>query len=189
VLLLANRKSLLDPWLLTLAAGRPVQMGATSPLFWLPGISDLANRLNLVPLVPEQTPNNGGARQFAQALERGLPVAVFTDLAIESKPEGPRYTVSPAFLDVLLATRSERIPVVPMLCHGQGRQLQLQHNPFLAPLISAGARVLQSEHPPVLFTENSLRVGRPVFWRDGAGASTLQGFREEVEDSLGALFF
>lgn len=188
VLLLANRTSLLDPWLLALAAGRPVQTAASSPLFWLPGLGDLANRVNVVPLVPEEAQSLGtGARRYAAALDKGLPVVLFTDHMIEPRPEGPRYTVAPAFLDVLLATRSDRIPVVPLLGVGQGRRLQLDTNPLVAPLLHAGARVLDTPFPPVLYTENALRIGRPIFWRDG-GSSTLQSFRRSVEDSLGALF-
>lgn len=185
VLLLANRTSLLDPWLLTLAAGRPVQLPASSPLFWLPGLGAAAHRVNVVPLRPDEAAN-GGATAFAKALERGLPVAVFTDLAVEPRPEGQRYTVSPAFLDVLLATRSERIPVVPLLSDGRGRRLALTANPLLSSVWRASTQVLASEHPPVLFSENTLRVGRAIYWRDG-GQGTLQDFRRAVEDSLGAL--
>ncbi|HEY9721812.1 MAG TPA: lysophospholipid acyltransferase family protein [Oscillatoriaceae cyanobacterium] len=186
VLLLANRTSLLDPWLLSLAAGRAVQFAASSPLFWLPGLGQAAHRMNVVPLRPDQAAN-GGASAFAQALERGLPVAVFTDLAIERRPEGPRYTVSPGFLDVLLATRSEHIPVVPMLGEGRGRKLALTANPLLSSMWHASAQVLASEYPPLLYSENTLRVGRPIYWRDGGQSGTLQDFRRAVEDSLGAL--
>jgi 1-acyl-sn-glycerol-3-phosphate acyltransferase len=188
MLLLANRCSLLDPWLLGLAAGRPVHLGATSPFFWLPGIGDLARRLGTVPLTPALTAAHDEASQFASALEKGHAVAVFADHWLEPRPEGPRYTVSPAFLEVLLATRSDRIPVVPLLCQGQGWQLQLQRNPLLSRMIHAGTRVFDPAHPPVLYTQNTLRVGRPVYWRDGSSEMTLQGFRHSVEDSLGALF-
>jgi 1-acyl-sn-glycerol-3-phosphate acyltransferase len=190
VLLLANRTSLLDPWLVALAAGRPVQMGAVSPLFWLPGLGDLANRMNIIPLVPEEShsPTSDWSRQYARALERGHPVAVFADLQLEPRPEGPRYTLPPGFLDVLLATRSDRIPVVPLLAVGQGRKLNLKTTPFLSSLVNASSQVMQAAYPPVLYSDNALRIGRPVYWRDGSRETTLQGFRREVEDSLGALF-
>lgn len=189
VLLLANRASMLDPWMLALAAGRPVHTAASSPLFWLPGLGDLANRVNVVPLLPEEALSVGAsARRYAEALDKGLPVVLFTEHMLEPRPEGPRMTVAPAFLDVLLATRSDRIPVVPLRAVGKGRRIQLDSNPLVAPLLQAGARVLDTPFPPVLYTENALRVGSPVYWRDGGGTSTLQAFRRTVEDSLGALF-
>ena len=188
VLLLANRCSLLDPWLLSLAAGRPVQVGATSPLFWVPGLGDLARKLGTVPLTPPLAPGRSDASQFAEALEKGHAVAVFADHRLEPRAEGPRYTVSPAFMEVLLATRSERIPVVPLLCQGHGWQLHLHRNPVLASMFNASARVFDPAHPTVLFTQNTVRMGRPVYWREGASEKTLNGFRLAVEDSLGALF-
>ena len=188
VLLLANRCSLLDPWLLAIAAGRPVQVGATSPLFWLPGIGDLATKLGTVPLTPPVTAGRDEASAFASALEKGHAVAVFADHWLEPRPEGPRYTVNPAFLEVLLATRSDRIPVVPLLCEGRGWQLQLQRNPMLSRMITMGTRVFDPAHPPVLYSQNTLRIGRPVFWREGSNQMTLQEFRQAIEDSLGALF-
>lgn len=187
LLLLANRTSLLDPWLLALAAGRPVHAGASSPLFWLPGLGDLANRVNIVPLRPEDGPG-GNSRRFAEAIEKGAPVVVFEEHGLEERPEGQRVTLSPAFLDVLLATRSDRIPVVPLRTIGRGRQLKLHNNPLLSPLLQAGSQVFDPAIPAVLYAENAVRIGRPVYWRDGSGATTLQGFRRMVEDSLGALF-
>ena len=71
---------------------------------------------------------------------------------------------------------------------GQGWQLQLQRNPMFSRMIQAGTRVFDPAHPPVLYSQNTLRVGRPVYWRDGTSQTTLQGFRGAVEDSLGALF-
>jgi 1-acyl-sn-glycerol-3-phosphate acyltransferase len=189
VLLLVNHCSLLDPWLLSLGAGRTVQIAARSPLFWLPGLGELANRVGVVPLLPEASAGDRlHAKSFAEALEKGQPVALFGDYQLEPRPEGPRYTVSPAFLDVLLATRSENIPVVPLLSLGGGRRVQLQRNPLVAPFLRVGARVFDTTYPPVLFTENTLRVGRPVFWRAGGRPTTLQAFRREIEDSLGSLY-
>jgi 1-acyl-sn-glycerol-3-phosphate acyltransferase len=189
ILLLANRCSLLDPWLLSLAAGRAVQVGATSPLFWLPGMGDLAARLNTVPLIPpgEEADPRDEPRAFAGALERYQPVAMFGDLALQERPEGARYGLDARFIDVLLATHAERIPVVPLVARGQGWKLRLHQNPLLAPLFRAGSRVVDTPYPQVLYTENTLRVGRPVYWRDGAREITLEEFRREVELSLGAL--
>jgi 1-acyl-sn-glycerol-3-phosphate acyltransferase len=188
VLLLANRCSLLDPALLSIAAGRPVHLAATSPLFWLPGMSDLARQLGTVPLTPPLTPMPDDARQFAAALEKGHAVAVFADHWLEPRPEGPRYTVSPAFLDVLLATRSDRIPVVPVLNVGQGWQMQVERTPLLGRLLTTTTRLFNTSHPPVLYSQTTLRVGKPVYWRDGSNQTTLQSFRGAIEDSLGALF-
>jgi 1-acyl-sn-glycerol-3-phosphate acyltransferase len=188
MLLLANRCSLLDPMLMSLAAGRQVQLGATSPLFWLPALSDLAKKLGTVPLTPPLTPVPEDAREFAAALERGHAVVVFADHWLEPRPEGPRYTVSPAFLEVLLATRSDRIPVVPVLNVGQGWQFHLDRTPMLASMFQATTRVVNTKHPPVLYSQTTMRLGRPVYWRDGSNQMTLQGFRGAVEDSLGALF-
>jgi 1-acyl-sn-glycerol-3-phosphate acyltransferase len=188
ILLLANRCSLLDPWLLAMGAGRPVQVGATSPLFWLPGVGGLAKKLGTVPLTPALASGQDEAAQFASALERGQAVAVYADHWLEPRPEGPRYTVAPGFLEVLLATRSDRIPVVPLLCEGRGWQLQLQRNPLLSRMINMGTQVFDPAHPPVLYAQNTLRIGRPVYWRDGSSQMTLQGFRHAIEDSLGALF-
>ncbi len=194
LLLLVNPCSLLDPWLLTLAAGRPIQTGVETPLFWLPGLGSLASRLNTVPLPPQrpadlETWNAETAsvsQAYADALDRGHAVALFVQPEIEERPEGPRYALPPAFLDVLLATRGERIPVVPAFAAGRGRQLKLLDNPLLARLLRAGASVADWSWPPVLYSDNALRLGRPVIWRDGGG-STLQDFRTQVEDSLGAL--
>jgi hypothetical protein len=108
------------------------------------------------------------------------------DLHLEPRVEGPRYTIPPAFLDVLLATVSERIPVVPVLCQGRGFQLKLTKTPFIAPLLAAGSRVVSPDWPPIVFARNTVRIGRPIYWRDGA-ATTLQEFRRKIEDSLGAL--
>jgi 1-acyl-sn-glycerol-3-phosphate acyltransferase len=190
MLLVANRCSLLDPWLLSMAAGRAVQVGATSPLFWLPGLGDLAARFNTVPLIPpgEEADPQDEPRAFAGALERSQPVAMFGDLALEDRPEGARYGTSARFLDVLLATRTERIPVVPLVVRGQGWKLRLHQNPLVAPLLRAGSRVVDTPYPQVLYTENTLRLGRPVYWRDGSRESTLEEFRRDVELSLGALF-
>ncbi|MOA60088.1 hypothetical protein D3C78_1848820 [compost metagenome] len=87
-----------------------------------------------------------------------------------------------------MATRSDRIPVVPLLCEGRGWQLHLQRNPMLARMITMGTRVFDPAHPPVLYAQNTLRIGRPVFWREGSTQMTLSGFRQAIEDSLGALF-
>lgn len=187
LLLLVNRCSLLDPWLLTLAAGRPVQMGARSPLFSVPGLGELASRFHTVPLLGVED-GGSAARGFADALEQQRPAAIFAPYQLERRVEGERYALPPAFLDVLLATRSERIPVVPLLNRGFGWQLRLQHNPILAPLLAVGAAVFDPAWPPVVYAENVLRIGRPVLWRDGDGATTLHDFRGQVEDSLGALF-
>lgn len=194
LLLLVNACSLLDPWLLTLAAGRPIQTGVETPLFWLPGLGSLASRLNTVALPPQRpvdletwSAEAGSISQaYADALDRGHAVALFVQPELEERPEGPRYTLPPAFLDVLLATRGERIPVVPAFAAGRGRQLRLADNPLLARLLRAGASVADWSWPPVLYSDNALRLGRPVLWRDGGG-STLQDFRAQVEDSLGAL--
>jgi 1-acyl-sn-glycerol-3-phosphate acyltransferase len=188
VLLLANRCSLLDPMLLSLAAGRPVQMGATSPLFWVPGLADIASKLGAVPLTPQLTPVPEDAPHFASALEKGHAVAVFAEHWLEPREGGPRYTVSPAFLEVLLATRSDRIPVVPVLNVGQGWQFHLDRTPMLASMLNASRRVVNTAHPPVVYSQTTVRLGRPVYWRDGARQMTLQAFRGSVEDSLGALF-
>lgn len=190
VLLLANRCSLLDPWLLSLAAGRSVQVGATSPLFWLPGLGDLAKRLNTVALLPggEEEGSAEAARAFARALDRDQPVALFGDHRVENRPEGARPAVPTRFLEVLLAARQDRIPVVPLLARGQGWQLRLHQNPLLASMLRAGARVVDTPYPPVLYAENTLRVGRPVFWGEGHGDATLEDFRRAVELSLGALY-
>lgn len=189
LLLLANRCSLLDPWLLSLAAGRSVQVGATSPLFWLPGLGDLAGRLNTVPLLPagEGSPDET-ARAFARALDKQQAVALFANPELQDRPEGARPGFSTRFIEVLLAARAERIPVVPLLARGQGWQLRLHQNPLVAPLLRAGSRLVDTPYPPVLFTDNTLRVGRPVFWGDGEGKGTLEDFRRAVELSLGALY-
>ena len=195
LLLLVNPCSLLDPWLLTLAAGRPIQTGVETPLFWLPGLGSLASRLNTVALPPQRPVDletwdaeaASVSHAFADALDRGHAVAFFVQPVVEQRPEGPRYTIPPAFLDVLLATRGERIPVVPALAVGSGRQLRLLDNPVLARLLRAGASVADWAWPPVLYSDNALRLGRPIYWRDG-GDSTLQAFRNHLEDSLGALY-
>lgn len=181
LLLLANPCSLLDPWLMLLAAGRAVQMPASSPLFVLPPLRRLANQLNTVPLAPGEAPSSQA--DFAAALDKGAATVLFG----ERRYEGPRYSIPPAFLEVLLATRSERIPVVPALTEGHGWRIEPTRHPLLAGLMSAGARVFNPAHPPVLYTDNRVRLGRPVYWRAGTDA-TLSDFRREVEDSLGALF-
>ena len=112
---------------------------------------------------------------------------LFVAHALEPRAEGPRWALSPTFLDVLLATAGERIPVVPALAVGRGRKLKLLDNPLFARLLRAGRQVADPAWPPVLFSDNALRLGRPVYWRDGTG-STLQDFRGQVEDSLGPLF-
>jgi 1-acyl-sn-glycerol-3-phosphate acyltransferase len=191
ILLLANRCSLMDPWLLSLAAGRAVQVGATSPLFWLPGLGDLATRLGTVPLLPNNSDEIGAtetAGRFARALERDQPVALFGDFglglrAVNSSPSSPT-----RFLEILLATRSARIPVVPVLAAGHGWQLKLHNNPLLSPLLRAGARLVNTPYPPVVFTENLVRLGRPVFWREGGPETTLEDFRKAVEHSLAELY-
>jgi 1-acyl-sn-glycerol-3-phosphate acyltransferase len=195
LLVLINPCSMLDPWLLTLATGRPVRMGVETPLFWLPGLGSLAGRLNAVALPPQrpvdvETMSAEAAavtRAYAEALDRGQAVAFFVSPEVEQRPEGPRYGLPPAFLDVLLATKGERIPVLPALAAGRGRRLRLLDNPLLARLLRAGASVAEYAWPPVLYSDNVLRLGRPVYWRDGGG-STLQEFRTQVEDSLGALY-
>jgi hypothetical protein len=115
-------------------------------------------------------------------------VAFFADHRLEERPEGARFGLSTGFLDVLLATREERIPVVPMLATGRGWKLRLHQNPLLAPLLRAGSRLVDTPYPPVVYTENTLRVGRPVLWCDGNGESTLEEFRRAVELGLGALY-
>jgi 1-acyl-sn-glycerol-3-phosphate acyltransferase len=191
ILLLVNRCSLLDPWLLSMAAGRPVQVGATSPLFWLPGLGDLATRLGTVPLLPTNDEEIGAtetAGRFARALERDQPVALYGDHGFGLRAADSNSASPTRFLEILLATRSERIPVVPVLAAGRGWQMRLHNNPLLSPLLRAGARLVDTPYPPVLYAENLLRLGRPVFWRDGGGDSTLEDFRKAVELSLAALY-
>ena len=187
LLLVSNRCSLLDPWLLALAARRPVYAAATSPLFWLPGLGRLAGRLNTIALPPagEQAPAEA-AHRYARALEQSHAVVLFGDFKIEDRPEGPRHGIPTAFLDVLLATSSERIPVIPVLARGRGWEIALHKHPLLAPLVRAGARLVDTPYPPVLYADNTLRIGRPVYWRDG-GESTLEDFRRTLELGLGAL--
>lgn len=195
LLLLVNRCSLLDPWLLTLAAGRPIQSGVETPLFWLPGLGSLASRLNTVALPPQRPLDLATldaeaqevAAAYASALDRGHAVALFVGHDLTAREGSPRYHLPPAFLDVLLATAEERIPVVPVLSLGRGRSLRLGANPLLAGLMRAGAQFADPAWPPVLYSDNLMRLGRPVYWRDGKG-TTLQAFRDDVESSLAALF-
>jgi len=194
LLLLVNRCSLLDPWLLTLAAGRPIQSGVETPLFWLPGLGTIATRLNTVALPPQRPIDVATldaeaqevAAAYADVLDRGHAVALFVGFE-QGQGQSPRYGLPPAFLDVLLATREERIPVVPVLSAGRGRSLRLGENPLIARLMRVGASVADPAWPPVLFSDNLMRIGRPVYWRDGKG-TTLQAFRDDVEASLAALF-
>jgi hypothetical protein len=51
----------------------------------------------------------------------------------------------------------------------------------------AGAAVADPAWPPVLFSDNLMRIGRPIYWRDGKG-TTLQAFRDDIESGLAGLF-
>ena len=187
LLVLLNRSSLLDPWLVSMACGRPLRLGAASPLFWLPPLRELASRLNAVPLAPQEIGAGEGFRGYARALEAGHAVALFVDYLAERRSDGLRYTVGTGFLDVLLATMSDRIPVVPVFCQGRGWQLELSEAPLLRALWHTGSRVVSANTGTVVYTDTTVRIGRPIYWRDGRGETTLSGFRREVEDSLGAL--